>query len=145
MTQEKKLSLTVHSVIDNLDDRGFAEGDPEINIFTTDGTLAVYDKGTKLAFTEKSESDVTASTIFITGDEVRLFKKGAIEADMLFKEGEVTKTLYRVGPYAFDMLITTKKIRTSLTEDGGELQLIYSMNVGGQEKNVRMKITARGK
>ena len=145
MTQEKKLSLTVHSVIDNLDDRGFAEGDPEINIFTTDGTLAVYDKGTKLAFTEKSESDVTASTIFITGDEVRLFKKGAIEADMLFKEGEVTKTLYRVGPYAFDMLITTKKIRTSLTEDGGELQLIYSMNVGGQEKNVRMKITARVK
>ena len=145
MTQEKKLSLTVHSVIDNLDDRGFAEGDPEINIFTTDGTLAVYDKGTKLAFTEKSESDVTASTIFITGDEVRLFKKGAIEADMLFKEGEVTKTLYRVGPYAFDMLITTKKIRTSLTEDGGELQLIYAMNVGGQEKNVRMKITARVK
>ena len=145
MTQEKKLSLTVHSVIDNLDDRGFAEGDPEINIFTTDGTLAVYDKGTRLAFTEKSESDVTASTIFITSDEVRLFKKGAIEADMLFCEGEATKTLYRVGPYAFDMLITTKKIRASLTEDGGELQLIYSMNVGGQEKNVRMKITAKGK
>ena len=145
MTQEKKLSLTVHSVIDNLDDAGLPDGEPEINIFTTDGTLAVYDRGTKLSFTEKSESDVTASTIFITADEVRLFKKGAIEADMLFKEGEISKTLYHVGPYAFDMLITTKKIRCSIGEAGGELQLIYSMNVGGQEKNVRMKITARGK
>ena len=145
MTKEIPLSVTVHSVIDNLTDVGLPDGDPEINIFTTDGTLTLGDKGMKLTFTEKSESDVTTSTMFISEANVKLFKRGAVEADMHFALGIFTKTLYRLGPYAFDMLIHTKKIRCSLGEDGGELQLIYSMNVGGQEKNVRMKITAKGK
>ena len=43
------------------------------------------------------------------------------------------------------MTVRTKKIRSSLSEDGGEVQLIYSMNIGGQEKNVRMKISAKRK
>ena len=145
MAQEIQLSLTVHSVIDNLSDSGLPDGDPEISIFTTDGTLLIAEKGIKLAFTERSESDSSTSTLFVKDGDVRLFKRGAIEVDMHFSEGETSRTLYRVGPYTFDMDISTKKIRCSLDERGGELQLIYSMNVGGQEKNVRMKITAKGK
>lgn len=145
MTKEIKLSVTVHSVIDNLTDCGLPDGDPEINIFTTDGTLTLGDKGMKLTFTEKSESDVTTSTMFISEANVKLFKRGAVEADMHFALGIFTKTLYRLGPYSFDMLIHTKKIRSTLGENGGELHIIYSINIGGQEKNVRMKITAKGK
>ena len=145
MSETINLTLTVHSVIDNLSDAGLVEGDPEISIVTTDGTLTVSDKGMKLAFTETNESDTTTSTIFISGDDVLLFKRGAINADMRFSEGVREKTLYRVGPYAFDMTITTKRIRRDLSENGGELRLLYSMNVGGQEKDVRMKITAKRK
>lgn len=139
------LSLTVNSVIDNLDDAGLPEGDPEINIFTTEGTLTVSDRGMRLGFTESYDSDVITSTLYILDGSVRLLKKGAIEADMRFSEGVREKTLYRVGPYSFDMLIETKRIRSTLGKDGGELSLLYSMNVGGQEKNVRMKITAKRK
>ena len=64
---------------------------------------------------------------------------------MRFSDGETFNTLYCVGPYSFDMTVRTKRIRNSLTVDGGELQLIYSMNVGGQEKNVRMRISAKRK
>ena len=145
MTKEIPLSVTVHSVIDNLTDSGLTDGDPEINIFTTDGTLTIGDKGMKLAFTERNESDETTSTMFISDGNVKLFKRGSIEADMHFGLGIFTKTLYRLGPYAFDMLIHTKKIRSTLGERGGELEIVYSMNIGGQEKNVRMKITAKGK
>ena len=139
------LSLTVLSVIDNLDDFGLSDGDPEINSFTTDGTLPVNEKFMKLAFTETSDSGDVTSTLYITEGEVRLFKRGAIDADMHFVEGACEKTVYRVGPYAFDMEIKTRGIRNSLSCDGGELTLIYGMNIGGQEKNVRMKITAKRK
>ena len=143
MSEIIKLSITVNSVIDNLSECGLPEGDPEINIFTTDATLTVSERVMKLAFKEQSDSGEITSTIFVTDSDVRLYKRGAIEADMHFIEGESQKTIYRIGPYAFDMEIATKKIRSSLSASGGELALIYAMNVGGQDKNVRMKITAK--
>ena len=139
------LDLTVLSVIDNLDDFGLSDGDPEINSFTTDGTLTQTERFIKLAFSEMSESGEISSTLYITEDDVRLFKRGAIDTDMRFAKGVCEKTIYRVGPYAFDMEITTRNIRNSLTEDGGELTLIYAMNIGVQDKNVRMNITAKRK
>lgn len=145
MSSDVKLILTVNSVIDNLSDAGLPDGDPEINIFTTDGTLSVFDTGYLLRFTEVQEGGEAHTSLYITADNVRLVKSGAITSEMRFSDGEIFNTLYCVGPYSFDMTVRTKKIRNSLTEDGGELQLIYSMNVGGQEKNVRMKISAKRK
>ena len=55
MPQEIKLTLTVNSVIDNLDDAGLPDGDPEINIFTTEGTLVISERGKKLSFTEEDQ------------------------------------------------------------------------------------------
>ena len=145
MSSDVKLILTVNSVIDNLSDAGLPDGDPEINIFTTDGTLSVFDGSYLLRFTEVQEGGEAHTSLYITADNVRLVKSGAITSEMRFSEGEIFNTLYCVGPYSFDMTVRTKKIRNSLTEEGGELQLIYSMNVGGQEKNVRMKISAKRK
>ena len=143
MSEKHNLKLTVNSVIDNLGDAGMPEGEPEINIFTTDGTLSVTDEGYLLSFSESENGEEAHTDLYISAERVRLVKSGAITSEMLFSEGEIFNTLYRVGPYSFDMTVRTKKIRNSLTEAGGELQLIYSMNVGGQEKSVRMKITAK--
>ena len=143
MPQEIKLTLTVNSVIDNLDDAGLPDGDPEINIFTTNGLLVTGERGQRLTFTEESEGQITTSALYINDEKVILKKRGGVESDMTFCEGGESVSIYRIGPYAFDMTVKTKKIRNSLTEDGGELVLLYSMNVGGQEKNVRMKISAK--
>ncbi|MBR2972121.1 MAG: DUF1934 domain-containing protein [Clostridia bacterium] len=145
MSSDIKLTLTVNSVIDNLSDTGLPEGEPEINIFTTDGRLTPEPDGYTVRFTEVQEGGEAHTKLLITEGRVRLIKTGAISSEMVFSEGEDFNTLYRVGPYSFDMTVRTKRIRNSLSEDGGELQLIYSMNVGGQEKNVRMKISAKRK
>ena len=140
-----KLSITVNSVIDNLSDSGLPEGEPEINIFTTDGTLKLIDGGYLITFTEEQDSGSATTNLYVYEGGVRLVKSGAITSEMRFSEGEEFKTLYCVGPYSFDMTVRTKKIRNSVTECGGELQLIYTMNVGGQEKSVRMKISSKRK
>lgn len=140
-----KLSITVNSVIDNLSDSGLPEGEPEINIFTTDGTLKLIDGGYLITFTEEQDGGSATTNLYVYEGGVRLAKSGAITSEMRFCEGEVFNTLYCVGPYSFDMTVRTKKIRNSVTECGGELQLIYTMNVGGQEKSVRMKISSKRK
>ena len=140
-----KLSITVNSVIDNLSDAGLPDGEPEINIFTTDGTLALIDGGYLITFTEEQDGGSATTNLYVYEGGVRLVKSGAITSEMRFSEGEVWSTLYCVGPYSFDMVVRTKKIRNSITECGGDLQLIYTMNVGGQEKNVRMKISSKRK
>ena len=140
-----KLTLTVHSVIDNLDAEGMPEGEPEINIFTTDGTLAVAEGGYVLSFTESDENGVARSDVYMSESSVVLKKSGTIASEMHFTEGKSHNSLYRVGPYSFDMRVLTKKIRNTFTTEGGELQLIYAMCIGGMNKNARMKITAKRK
>ena len=139
--------FTINSVIDNLDDFGSPIDEPEITRTTADGEVSENDGALTIFYKEKSEDTVTSTRIELRPDgSVMLRRMGGIVSDMLFLEGKETKTIYQIPPYKFDMTVTTKRIRSSFTDKGGEIQLIYSMNVGGGLKNVRMKIsyTARG-
>ena len=106
-------------------------------------TATVAERGglVRLSYEEASEGGPIKSDVTVTAEHVRVRRTGAIESDFLFVEGETTKSLYKIPPYAFDAEITTKKIRNNLTRGGGKLTIIYDMNVGGAEKNVRMTIT----
>jgi len=139
MKSIKAVSITVRSVIDNLED-GLAVGDPEITVITSSGSLAAADGIYILKYSEKGEDSVTDCVLTVRAEGVSLSRRGAVVCDILFEEGEVCRTLYSVPPYKFDMTVKTRRIRSSLTDKGGELQLIYSMNIGGQDKDVRMRI-----
>jgi uncharacterized beta-barrel protein YwiB (DUF1934 family) len=106
-------------------------------------TALFAERGTamRISYTEQSEGGEIKSDITLTDGHVRVRRTGAIESDFLFVEGETTTSLYKIPPYAFDAKITTKKIRNNLTRLGGKLTIIYDMNVGGADKNVRMTIT----
>ena len=142
--------FTVHSVIDNLDDGGLPTGEPEINIVAASGFL-------KLSRTEDgeifnimySESDEdgarTVTDITVEGGKVLLSRHGGVDYTISFSEGEEYEGIYSVPPYSFDMKVFTKRVRSSLSREGGELQMIYSMEVGGAEKSCRMKISVKTK
>lgn len=143
MTQVYDAELKIHSVIDNLTDVGLPDGDPEINIFTTKGTVRKNGNEFTIDYVEQNEEYKTYCTLVADGERVKLSRRGAVECDVLFDTAEPCTCIYRVPPYSFDMAVRTARVRNSLCESGGELQLIYSMNIGGQNKKVRMKITAR--
>ena len=138
--------FTINSVIDNLDDFGSPVDEPEVTSTTADGEVTESDGTLTIFYKEKNEDTVTSTRIELRPDgSVMLRRMGGIVSDMLFVEGKETKTIYQIPPYKFDMTVTTKRIRSSLTDKDGELQLIYSMNVGGGLKNVRMKISYKAK
>lgn len=145
MTFTHHAEITVHSVIDNLNDAGLPDGEPEINLFTTEGLINAGENRYEIKYDEKSDEYITHCRLLVDNEKVYLSRKGAVDCDITFCEGETSSCLYRVPPYSFDMTVTTAKIRNSLTENGGEIQLIYSMNIGGQDKKVRMKIEVKTK
>ncbi len=137
-----EFEYTIHSVIDNLTDEGLLTGEPEISITTNDGFMKTSDEKIIINYAEVLEGDRVFTELCVSGDTVTLERRGALESTLVFHVGEPYKTVYTAAGYSFDMLLTTKKIRSSLSKTGGELQLIYTMNVGGAAKSARMKITA---
>ena len=69
-------------------------------------------------------------------------RTGAIESSLFFKEGEISESLYKVGPYAFDSRIKAKKVRVTMDESYLSATVIYEMEIGGEARLVKMKIKA---
>ena len=136
----KEKKIIIISVIENLDKNGIPEGEPEKTETVADGFFKISDDSFIIMYSEQSEGGKIVSDIEITKDSVSVKRRGGLESNLLFTEGETNKSLYTVPPYSFDVEIFTKKIRNNLTRDGGRLDIFYKMSIGGQDKNVRMKI-----
>ncbi|MBQ9070118.1 MAG: DUF1934 domain-containing protein [Clostridia bacterium] len=137
----KKVKLFIKSHIDNLDSAGLPEGDTEVSELSVLGTMKINGDGISLSYNENTESGELHSYILADEGRVTVMRNGAIVSTLRFSEGEVYNTVYELPPYKFDISVTTKKIRNTLTESGGALDIIYEMNVGGAAKRTKMKIT----
>ena len=141
MISEISKKIKISSVIDNLSPEGLPEGDPERTESISDGKYFFSDKGIKIVYEEKQNGEVITHKILSSMETVRVCASGAVSSDMIFSVDKPHKSLYSVGPYSFDMEVTAKKIRFDFCDEGGTLDLLYDMNVGGQNKRTRMKIT----
>ena len=136
------VNVTVSSVIDNLED-GMPVGDQERTLITAPGSLTNDDGIITIRYAEDGEEGQhTDCTLIYRDGAIALSRRGSVSVDLMFEVGETCTAVYSVPPYKFDMTVTAKKIRSSLTDRGGEIQLIYDMNIGGQDKRVRMYIAA---
>ena len=152
------VEITTHSIIVDLAD-GLPVGEEEISITTARGFLRVSEDELRLSYTENQEGGRVSTELRLAerrGEvctacpdsaspryRVELSKRGGIESDMIFVEGESSKTLYRIPPYSFDMELTTDRITSTLTKEGGDLRLRYIMKVGGQDRRVRLNIKVK--
>lgn len=140
MTVINEVKIKIESVIENLDASGFPEGDAERSISECEGFLRYCDGEAVITYSESGEGGSVSSEIKYRDKEASVKRTGAIESELYFKEGVTHSSLYSIPPYKFDASVTTRKIRASLTEFGGTLDLFYNMKIGGAEKSARMKI-----
>lgn len=139
--------LHIKSRIDNLTDIGLPDGSPEITEQDLEGFLKDNRDGSFLiSYAEFCDGEKTLTDIFLSPDgAVRLTRRGAVVSDILFREGEEYNSLYSVPPYSFDMKVVTKRLRSTVERHGGEIRLMYVMDIGGQKKSVRMTVGVRAK
>ncbi len=137
----KEVNIKIISVIENLDAAGLPEGDAERTESRAVGYLHCFDGERLLTYAEEQEGQRTVTEIKLKDGSVRVIRHGAIESDMFFDEGAVHKSVYSVTPYRFDAEVRTRRIRDTLGEGGGALELFYDMKIGGADKAARMKIS----
>lgn len=135
-----KVKVKIESSIENLDAAGLPDGDVEKNVSEAEGFYRFDDGKAHLNYTEENEGGRCRTEISCLGGEVIVRRSGAIESEMRFFEGESHLSIYSIPPYRFDATVTAKRVRIELTEDGGGVDLLYNMKIGGADKSARMKI-----
>jgi uncharacterized beta-barrel protein YwiB (DUF1934 family) len=136
----KEKTVKIISQIDNYDEHGLPSDEPEISESVCSGFLKITEDEFIISYTENSENGRTVSDITVTKEGIRVKRCGALTSNMLFSENVTDKSLYEVSPYKFDVEVYTRKIRNTLTRDGGRIDIFYDMTIGGAKKSVRMKI-----
>ncbi len=136
----KERKFRISSVIENLTPEGLVDGDAERTVSEPEGFFKISDNAFLLTYMEEAEGVKTFSDIEITCKKIYVKRRGGISSDMEFSEGKIHESVYGVAPYSFDVKIYTKKIRNNLTRDGGRVDIFYTMNIGGTDKSVKMKI-----
>lgn len=140
MTKIIEVKIKIESTIENLDPSGLPEGDVEKNSSVADGFYRYSDNEIVLTYAEENEGGRAESEIICKDGCVIVKRNGAIESELYFEEGVSHSSLYSVPPYKFDATVTAKRVRLNLSIDGGTVDLLYNMKIGGAEKSARMKI-----
>ena len=134
------VKLIIESSIENLDENGLSVGDVEKNVSEALGRYKFSEQSVILLYHEKRDGGDIRSEISYKDETLTVKRSGAIESCLQFKEGEAHRSVYSIPPYQFDAEVKARRIRVGLDENGGAIDLIYNMKIGGAEKSARMKI-----
>ena len=105
--------------------------EPDTVELITEGVLE--DQGNAW-FLSYEESDMTGmggvtTTFIIEPDKVTLKRTGKLNSQMVFEEGVPHDSLYEMEFGALMLTVCALKVETNLSEDGGTIDLKYSIEV----------------
>ena len=125
-TRELPVLLTIRS------EQHFEDMEPDSIELMTEGALTPTEEGGLiLSYQESARTGMEgATTTFeVRGPQVILSRTGSVNSQMVFEEGKQHTSLYETpfGELAVD--IQTSRLRHSLTEQGGLMDLRYSISV----------------
>lgn len=142
MTTLFPVSIRLHSVIEDTDEHGAPDGEPEISITTHDGSMRLDGDIIRLRCKENTEGGEVDTRITCYADgRISISRDGAIAGDILFSEEEPCACIYSIPPYRFDMTVKTQRIRSTMSEGGGDIALHYTMSIGGSDRRAKMFIS----
>ena len=106
--------------------------EPDSIELMTEGTLTLGGEGELTLSYQESELtglEGTLTTIHVDGDEVSLMRVGEFNSQMVFREGRRHLSLYNTPYGAMTIGVHTRHLTADLTDQGGELEVDYSVEV----------------
>ena len=124
--EEKKVILYVRG------EQYFEDVDPEATELISEGVMTISDGGViTLVYdeTELTGLEGTTTTFVIDGGMVTLTRSGELNSQMIFQMGKRHTSLYETPFGELSIDIQTSRLRHNLTEQGGIMDLRYSISV----------------
>ena len=105
--------------------------EPDTIELVTEGTMEYRGNGWDISY---EESDLTGlegvtTTFRIEDGKIVLKRSGKLNSQMVFQEGLSHDSLYQLEFGALMMTVTGKKVAHDLTEAGGTVDLVYSIDI----------------
>ena len=105
--------------------------EPDATELLTDAALRPTPEGLLISYEESSLTGMegTTTTFEVKGPQVILTRTGSVNSQMIFEEGQQHTSLYETPFGELSVDIQTSRLRHTLTERGGLLEIRYSIAV----------------
>ena len=105
--------------------------EPDATELLTDAELRPTPEGLLISYEESSLTGMegTTTTFEVKGPQVILTRTGSVNSQMIFEEGQQHTSLYETPFGELSVDIQTSRLRHTLTERGGLLEIRYSIAV----------------
>ncbi len=122
-------------ILISLDAKSAADGQPEdVMRMITSGELFEKKDETIIRYEENLDENEPPQQIELAlrNDGITMSRNGTIKADMVFQKGKRYESQYHTPYGVLDMALYCIKADFSHNQDGGEIALLYQLDLGGQ-------------
>ncbi|CUC82840.1 TPA: DUF1934 domain-containing protein [Staphylococcus aureus] len=116
---DKKVSIQTKQVLKQYNEKEKFE-------FTTEGTWQQR-QSNFIRYVEQIEDATVNVTIKVDDDSVKLIRKGDINMNLHFVEGQTTTTFYDISAGRIPLEVKTLRILHFVSGDGGKLKIHYEL------------------
>ena len=115
--------------------QAYMDQQPDQIELVTEGTLEYRDGGWDLKYQESELTGLegVTTTFRIESGKVTLDRTGRLRSQMVFQEGTRHDSLYQMEFGALLITVCAKQIQANISERGGMVDLVYSIQIEGME------------
>lgn len=119
------------NVIISIKGRQAGENGPDEMELVTEGRLICNDKGVLVSYKESELTGLEGTTTMlrIDGPVITLLREGTVNTQMVFEEGRRHLSMYETPYGALSVGINTRRVKNTIGEAGGELEIDYAIEV----------------
>ncbi len=116
----------------------YEDQEPEIIELTTDGTMEFNHGGWDISYEESELTGLAGvtTTFRVEPGKVTLTRKGALNSQMVFEEGQVHDSLYQMPFGALMLSVKATFVYFDIVPDGGTIDLSYHINIENTQAGV---------
>lgn len=116
----------------------YEDQEPEIIELTTEGTMEFTHGGWDISYEESELTGLAGvtSTFRVEPGKVILTRKGALNSQMVFEEGQVHDSLYQMPFGALMLSVKSTFVYFDIVPEGGTIDLSYNINIENTQAGV---------
>lgn len=118
-----------------------ADGETNVIKELAYGSLREKNGKQYILYSLEDDGDTVTSLIKLNGDEVLIKRGGAVKTSMEYKAGEKRSFVYETPYGGIDMELETHRVLHDVAENGGKVELVYTLTVQGEKYFNDTKIT----
>ena len=105
--------------------------EPEVIELVTEGWMEFRDGGWEICYEESELTGLkgVTTTFRVEPEQVTLLRTGALQSNMVFRQGVPHESLYQMEFGALMITVCANKVSYDIGENGGTIDLVYAIEI----------------